>query len=204
MSRTFRVGAVAAIVAVLAVSIVLALAGDDRQGGSSPPLTSPQDVTAESGGVTLAVSGAEFSGTATFIELAVRIAGTDPNKPTRFRIPAEAFVPEAYSSNFPGRKYLDTQASDPPGLESWTVGTLDAEQFQTYTWYYGNVLGTADYAGPNWYQLRFEVGDSDDSGWGCGIWISYDWCMLYPDHGYARVPLTNHYTFPNHLYWWGQ
>lgn len=112
--------------------------------------------------------------------------------------------PEAYSSNFPGRKYLDTQASDPSGLESWTVGTLDAEQLQPYTWYYGNIIGTPDYPGPNWYQLRFEVGDSDDAGWGCGIWISYDWCMLYPDHGYARIPLTKNYTFPNHLYWWGQ
>jgi hypothetical protein len=92
MRRVLQVGAVAAIVAVLAVSIVLALPGDDRQGGSAPPLTSPQDVTAESGGITLAVSGAEFSGTATFVELAARIAGADPNKVTRVSIPAKAFV----------------------------------------------------------------------------------------------------------------
>lgn len=111
--------------------------------------------------------------------------------------------PEAYSSNFPGRKYLDTQASD-SGLESFTVGTLDAEQFQPYVWYYGNIIGSPDYPGPNWYQLRFEVGDSDDQGWMCGVIVSYEWCMLSPDHGNARIPLTNHYTFPNHLYWWGQ
>jgi len=93
MRRILQVGAVAAISAVAAVSIALALAGDDRQGGSAPPLTSPQDVTAESGGVTLAVSGAEFSGTATFVELAARVAGTDPNQVARVRIPAQAFVP---------------------------------------------------------------------------------------------------------------
>ena len=75
MRRGRQVGAVTAIVAVLAVSVVLALPSDDRQGGSAPALTSPQDVMAESGGVTLAISGAEFSGTATFIELAARVAG---------------------------------------------------------------------------------------------------------------------------------
>ncbi|MBK7329693.1 MAG: hypothetical protein IPI85_11615 [Dehalococcoidia bacterium] len=78
MRRGRQVGAVTAIVAVLAVSVVLALPSDDRQGGSAPALTSPQDVMAESGGVTLAISGAEFSGTATFIELAARVAGAAP------------------------------------------------------------------------------------------------------------------------------
>ncbi|MBE0610687.1 MAG: hypothetical protein IH609_15010 [Dehalococcoidia bacterium] len=92
MRRVLQVGAVAALVTLLAVSVVLALPGDDRQGGSAPPLTSPQDVTAESGGVTLAVSGAEFSGSATFVELAARVAGADPNKVTRVSIPAKAFV----------------------------------------------------------------------------------------------------------------
>lgn len=92
MRRVLQVGAVAAIVTVLAVSIVLAFSGEGRQGGSAPPLTSPQDVTAESGGITLAVSGAEFSGTATFVELAARVAGADSNRVTRVSIPAKAFV----------------------------------------------------------------------------------------------------------------
>ena len=109
--------------------------------------------------------------------------------------------PEAYSSNFPGRKYLDNQVSD-SGIDTWTVGTLDGSQFQPYTWYYGNIVGTPDYPGPNWYQLRFEVGNIDQPG--CGIWVSYDWCMLIPQHGYPRIPMTLNYTFPNHLYWWGQ
>ncbi|MEO8541426.1 MAG: hypothetical protein ABI577_16910, partial [bacterium] len=91
MRRRVQIGVAAAIVAVFAVSVALAVAVNDRQGGSAPPLTSPQDVTAESGGVTIAVSGAEFSGTATFVELAARLTGTDPNKTTRVRIPAEAF-----------------------------------------------------------------------------------------------------------------
>jgi len=111
--------------------------------------------------------------------------------------------PEAYSSNFPGRKYLDTQVSD-SGVDSWTVGTLDAEQIQPYTWYYANIVGSADYAGPNWYELRWDVGNSDDQGWMCGIIVSYDWCMLTVRHSHKRVPMTYHYTFPNHLYWWGQ
>lgn len=92
MRRVLQVGAVAAIVTVLAVSIVLAFSDDDRQGGSAPPLNSPQDVTAESAGITLAVSRAEFSGTATFVELAARVAGADPGKVTRVSIPAKAFV----------------------------------------------------------------------------------------------------------------
>ncbi|MBK9612713.1 hypothetical protein [Candidatus Amarobacter glycogenicus] len=92
MRRGRQVGAVTAIVAVLAVSVVLGLPSDDRQGGSAPALTSPQDVMAESGGVTLAISGAEFSGTATFIELAARVAGAAPDRVTRVSIPAMGFV----------------------------------------------------------------------------------------------------------------
>lgn len=92
MRRGRQVGAVTAIVAVLAVSVVLALPSDDRQGGSAPALTSPQDVMAESGGVALAISGAEFSGTATFIELAARVAGAAPDRVTRVSIPAMGFV----------------------------------------------------------------------------------------------------------------
>ncbi|MBI2766288.1 MAG: hypothetical protein HYX53_10310 [Chloroflexi bacterium] len=89
--RIVQLGVAAAILSVIAVSVVLALAGDDKQGGSAPPLTSQQDVTAESGGVTLAVSRAEFSGTATFVELAARVAGADASKAVRVKIPAEAF-----------------------------------------------------------------------------------------------------------------
>lgn len=92
MRRGRQVGAVTAIVAVLAVSVVLGLPSDDRQGGSAPALTSPQDVMAESGGVALAISGAEFSGTATFIELAARVAGAAPDRVTRVSIPAMGFV----------------------------------------------------------------------------------------------------------------
>jgi hypothetical protein len=92
MSRRLHVVAVSAIGAVLAVSIGLAVTGNVRQGGSAPPLTSAQNATAESGGVTLAVTGAEFSGTATFVNLEARLDGADPTKATRVSIPAEAFV----------------------------------------------------------------------------------------------------------------
>ena len=92
MRRPVAIGLAAALVAVLAISIAVAVAGANRQGGSAPPLTSQQDVSAESGGVTLAISGAEFSGTATFVELSAQVAGADSSTVTRVRIPAEAFV----------------------------------------------------------------------------------------------------------------
>src|SRR4051812_36934914 len=92
MRRIVQVSVLSAIAVVLAASAIFAFAGDDKQGGSTPPLTSQQDVTAESGGVTLAVTRAEFSGTATFVELAARVAGADAGKATLVHIPADAFV----------------------------------------------------------------------------------------------------------------
>lgn len=110
--------------------------------------------------------------------------------------------PEAWNGNFPGTAYLDTQASDDPNIESWTVGTLDAPQFSAYTTYYANVLGSPDYPGPNWWQLRHEYGNIDQAG--CGIWVSPWWCMLYPHGGRTRIPMSWHYTFPGEWSWNGQ
>ncbi|MCC6958794.1 MAG: hypothetical protein IT301_03015 [Dehalococcoidia bacterium] len=92
MNRKLQAGIAAAVIAILAVSIVVARPGGSRQGGSTPPLTSAQDATAESGGVTLSVSSAAFSGTATFVNLTAKVADADPAKATRVSIPAEAFV----------------------------------------------------------------------------------------------------------------
>lgn len=92
MHRKLAGGVAIAVVAALAVTVAFSLARNDRQGGSAPPLTSPQSATAESGGVTLTVSRAEFSGTATFVDLAASVAGADATRATRVTIPAAAFV----------------------------------------------------------------------------------------------------------------
>ncbi|ADU50487.1 hypothetical protein Tmar_0364 [Thermaerobacter marianensis DSM 12885] len=110
--------------------------------------------------------------------------------------------PEAYATNFPGTAYLNTQASDDETEENWTVGTLDAGEFEPYVQYYADIIGSPDYPGTNWWKLYFELGVIDAPL--CGITVSPEWCMLYPHDRYMRIPFTYHYTFPGGIYWYGQ
>ncbi|MCK9519848.1 MAG: hypothetical protein M0R74_12620 [Dehalococcoidia bacterium] len=105
---------------------------------------------------------------------------------------------QGYSSNLPS-PYIDVPDSDPPQEWGITIGSVDADNLAAYTWYYGNIVSNADNPGPNWYKLRFAVGDTDVPGCVTGR----AWCMLSEDDGYIRIPFTSYYTFPNHLYWYG-
>ncbi len=107
--------------------------------------------------------------------------------------------PEGYMSNWPGTTYLDTPASNAEGLENFSVGTLDPGQFEEYVWYYGHVVAHPDFPGPNWVQIRFDIGDEDQ--WGCGIWVSPEWCMLDPHADFSVIPLKNNYTVPGYFRW---
>lgn len=102
---------------------------------------------------------------------------------------------QGYASNLPS-PYLDVPDSDPAGEWGITVGSVSAPSIQANTWYYANVVSDADYSGPNYYKLKFSVGDTE--WWGC--LNARAWCMLSEDDWYIRIPFSNRYTFPNHLY----
>lgn len=105
--------------------------------------------------------------------------------------------PQGYSTSLPGTTYLDTQASDPAGEVSFTVGTLDGDQLSPYTWYYANIIAQPDWPGPNYMKLRVQTGIDD--AWGCGIVVTPDWCMLDPHNGFTRIDFTAHQTMPGYV-----
>lgn len=118
----------------------------------------------------------------------------------RSRYPEEyrwSSYPVAYSTNLPGTTYLDTQESDPAEEVSFTVGTLDVEQLHPWTWYYADITAEPDWPGPNWMKLRIQTGNEDQPG--CGIWVSPDWCMLYPHNGFTRIDFSAHQTMPGYV-----
>lgn len=100
-----------------------------------------------------------------------------------------------YATNYPGTTYADTPASDDPGLENLTVGTLDANFLNTYQWYYADIFATPDHPGPNWTQIRIDIGSADQGA----CWADPAWCMLRAHAEYSIIPLTHHRTLPGYI-----
>ena len=71
--------------------------------------------------------------------------------------------------------YLDTPLGDPEGEFSITFGTTHATYLEANKWYHVMILSDPGYDGPNYFKLRFEVGNK---GKLCKWGICIPQCLL--------------------------
>lgn len=91
-SRTFRRSALASLAVVAVATLAAATAagvGNLRQGNEPPELTVPQDAAVSFNGISFQATRAEYSGTATFVELVVAA----PKGVARVYVAADGFQP---------------------------------------------------------------------------------------------------------------